>query len=78
MKYDVAIVGASSAGLFAAERLARGGLRVAIFDRAVSATGRVRVLLDVINRTIAVHLDGASLRRAANPGAPSAGRNMPG
>ena len=33
MSYDVAIVGASSAGLYAAIQLARGGKRVAIFER---------------------------------------------
>lgn len=33
MDVDVAVVGASSAGLFAAERLARAGRRVAVFER---------------------------------------------
>ena len=36
MNVDVAIIGASSAGLYAAERLARAGRRVAIFERQVA------------------------------------------
>lgn len=35
MRYDVAIVGAGPAGAASANHLARGGLRVALFDRAV-------------------------------------------
>src|SRR5438046_5583270 len=31
-RFDVMIIGAGPAGSFAAERLARGGLRVALFD----------------------------------------------
>ena len=36
MKYDVVVIGASSAGLYAAEILAKNGKNVAVFDRAAS------------------------------------------
>ncbi|MCJ7717681.1 MAG: NAD(P)/FAD-dependent oxidoreductase [Anaerolineales bacterium] len=36
MKYDIVIIGASSAGLYAAEILAKNGKNVAVFDRATS------------------------------------------
>jgi len=36
LKYDVVVIGASSAGLYAAEILAKNGKNVALFDRAIS------------------------------------------
>jgi flavin-dependent dehydrogenase len=42
---DVAIIGASSAGLYAAEQLARGGRRVAVFERQPSLAPARRTLI---------------------------------
>jgi len=45
LKYDVVIIGASSAGLFAAEILAKNGKRVAVFDRAESFAPEIRTYI---------------------------------
>lgn len=45
MYYDVAIVGASSAGLYAAERIARTGTRVAVFERQQTIAPKRRTLI---------------------------------
>ena len=45
MKYDVVVIGASSAGLSAAEILAKGGKRVAVFERAESFAPDIRTYI---------------------------------
>lgn len=45
MKYDVVVIGASSAGLFAAEILAKSGKRVAVFERAESFAPDIRTYI---------------------------------
>ena len=45
MKYDVVIIGASSAGLYAAEILAKNGKKVALFERAVSFAPELRTYI---------------------------------
>ncbi len=45
MKYDVVVIGASSAGLHAAEILAKNGKKVALFDRAVSFVPEIRTYI---------------------------------
>lgn len=54
MHVDVAIVGASSAGLFAAERLARAGRRVAVFERqpALGHARRTYIITPQIARVL--------------------------
>jgi transcriptional antiterminator RfaH len=41
----------------------------AIFDRSVSPSGRVRVLIDLISRQVPVSLDASTLRRASTASA---------
>src|SRR5262245_3139624 len=43
--HDVAVVGASAAGLFTAYLLARGGRRVQVFERAATIDGSPRTLI---------------------------------
>jgi len=45
LKYDVVVIGASSAGLFAAEILAKSGKRVAVFERAESFAPDIRTYI---------------------------------
>ena len=45
MKYDVVVIGASSAGLYAAEILAKSGKRVAVFERAESFAPDIRTYI---------------------------------
>jgi len=45
LKYDVVVVGASSAGLYAAEILAKSGKRVAVFERAESFAPEIRTYI---------------------------------
>ena len=45
MKYDVVVIGASSAGLYAAEILAKSGKRVAVFERAESFAPEIRTYI---------------------------------
>lgn len=45
MKYDVVVIGASSAGLYAAEILAKNGKRVAVFERADSFAPEIRTYI---------------------------------
>lgn len=45
MNFDVAIIGASSAGLYAAEKLARAGRRVAVFEQRNSTEPARRTLI---------------------------------
>jgi flavin-dependent dehydrogenase len=45
LKVDVAIIGASSAGLYAAERLARAGRSVAVFERQATLAPARRTLI---------------------------------
>ncbi len=54
MKLDVAVVGASSAGLLAAERLARSGARVSIFERAdrLAPPRRTLIITPQLNRLL--------------------------
>ena len=67
MKYDVAVVGASSAGLFVAERLARGGVHVAVFDRAEEVTPprRTLIITPEINRLLGKLPESLILNRTA-------------
>jgi len=54
LQYDVAIIGASSAGLFAAELLAKNGKRVAVFEKAgdLSPAARTYIVTPGITRVI--------------------------
>jgi len=54
MKYDVVIIGASSAGVYAAEILAKKGKRVAVFERAESFTParRIYIITPGLNRVM--------------------------
>jgi len=45
LKYDVVVIGASSAGLHAAEVLATNGKKVALFDQAVSFAPEIRTYI---------------------------------
>lgn len=45
MKYDVVVIGASSAGLYTAEILAKSGKRVAVFERAESFAPDIRTYI---------------------------------
>src|SRR4029077_16394384 len=45
LNLDVAVIGASSAGLFAAERLARAGARVSVFERTDQVAPPRRTLI---------------------------------
>jgi flavin-dependent dehydrogenase len=45
LKYDVVVIGASSAGLHAAEILAKNGKKVALFDQAVSFAPEIRTYI---------------------------------
>jgi len=45
LKYDVVVIGASSAGLSAAEILAKSGKRVAVFERAESFASDIRTYI---------------------------------
>jgi len=45
LKYDVVVIGASSAGLHAAEILAKKGKKVVLFDRAVSFAPQIRTYI---------------------------------
>ena len=45
MKYDVVVIGTSSAGLYAAEILAKSGKRVAVFERAESFAPETRTYI---------------------------------
>jgi len=45
LKYDVVIIGASSAGLYVAEILAKNGKKVALFERAVSFAPELRTYI---------------------------------
>ncbi|MFV9503565.1 MAG: FAD-dependent monooxygenase [Oscillochloridaceae bacterium umkhey_bin13] len=55
MEFDVAIIGASSAGLFAAARLAAAGQRVAVFERqtALNHARRTYIITPQIRRVLA-------------------------
>jgi flavin-dependent dehydrogenase len=63
---DVAVVGASSAGLFAAERLARAGRRVAVFERqpAVGHARRTYIITPQIARVLGEVPPSAVLHRS--------------
>lgn len=54
MKYDVVIIGASSAGVYAAEILAKKGKKVAVFERAVSfnPARRIYIITPGLNRVM--------------------------
>lgn len=54
MDFDVTIIGASSAGLFAAKRLARAGSRVAVFERQadLNPARRTLIITPQINRLL--------------------------
>ena len=85
MKYDVVVIGASSAGLSAAEILAKGGKRVAVFERAESFVPDIRTYIitpglfrvmpetdsDLIKHEItAIHLQAANACAVINLSSP--------
>ena len=62
--FDVVVIGASSAGLFAAELLAKGGKKVAVFEcqkeinparRTLIVTPEIRRMLDPLSPLVALH-----------------------
>ena len=64
MRYDVAVVGASTSGLYAAEQLARSGLAVGVFERqreiqparrTYIITPQLRRLLDYDPEPVVLH-----------------------
>jgi flavin-dependent dehydrogenase len=64
MNFDAAIIGASSAGLFAAEGLARAGWRVGVFEqeRGLSRARRTLIVTFQLKRLLDCELDGAVLQ----------------
>src|SRR5205809_296293 len=73
---DVAIIGASSAGLYAAEQLARAGKRVAVFEKhpTLEPARRTLIITPELRRFLAPLPDACVLHRTsviavATPGA---------
>jgi len=65
MNLDVAIIGASSSGLYAAEQLARAGRRVAVFERqaALSPARRTLIITPQLQRLLGYIPDPAVVHR---------------
>ncbi len=65
MRYDVAIIGASSSGLYAAEQLARAGLAVGVFERQpeLEPARRTYIITPQLSRLLGYEPEPAVLHR---------------